>query len=779
MAMDKEKLLAYFQSHYLSRQEVLGRLPLNIPIDSFWQELLNRRKARSTLLPLYNTVGMPYWYVLTDRMVTASERLCEEALVQDADFDPYRAGMTSAMTEEMFFTSFVEGAQIPLQEAMDFLQRGTEPESIQEQMIWNNRRAWAELSATIYRPLDGEFVRTLAYMLTEEMDGCAEDYRQADLHPIAAMNNEAYDVPPAYILPDRMNEYYTFLQKPDIHPLIKAAVAQAYLLVTRPFPEGNERLSRMMSAAVLLRCGYDFFRDISISAVIAKESYQYYKCMREIIRNENGGDLTYFVQYYLELLVRALDARNERKRKREQEALEREQQTLEQERELARQPLKMTVVDATPSTKLPESTAPAVDDKPSDESAFEPDFPVPDNIEEYLAIVDKIQKSPRTKVPSALDRIRAMLHSGMEWFTVSQWANYHNIERKNADNECRQFYRKGLLIRSTNDDKVITYTFRIAHFDPEEKKQEPVEDDSIESPAEGTIGESPPENSMFFIRLRLFEIAGNDDHAKAGTIIREMVKKQELTFSCELLQDALDVTRKRVNELCASLIKTELIVEVSQHSRIPVYRLTVQNYPPLKAPGPEMISLLHELEDHHESTRDGRISTYLLSRISDNQLCFTTSEWMTDTGVSQTVAVADIRRALNKGLIRKYQLKSIGTYCLYVINNEPQTEISLDNMIPRNREYITRLFGEFGCELFSVEQCAELLGITPSSAYFNLSNFTECGVMDCRVNPGRASSYQFKITPTDHPECFGTTQTDEKPSRRNTAPSYPMVAASA
>ena len=113
--------------------------------------------------------------------------------------------------------------------------------------------------------------------------------------------------------------------------------------------------------------------------------------------------------------------------------------------------------------------------------------------------------------------------------------------------------------------------------------------------------------------------------------------------------------------------------------------------------------------------------------------------------LSQTVAVADIRRALNKGLIRKFQLKSIGTYCLYVINTEPQTEISLDNIIPRNREYITRLFGEFGCNLFSVEQCAELLGITPSSAYFNLSNFTECGVTVCHLNPGRASSYQFKI----------------------------------
>lgn len=776
MAIDKEKLLAYFQSHYLSRQEVLGRLPLNIPIDSFWQELLNRRKARATILPLYNAAGMPYWYVLTDRMVTASERLCEEALVQDADFDPYRAGMTSAMTEEMFFTSFVEGAQIPLQEAMDFLQRGTEPESIQEQMIWNNRRAWAELSATIYRPLDGDFVRALAFMLTEEMDDCAENYRQIDLHPIAAMNNEAYDVPPAYILHDRMDEYYAFLQKPDIHPLVKAAVAQAYLLVTRPFPEGNERLSRMMSAAVLLRCGYDFFRDISISAVIAKESYQYYKCMREIIRTENGGDLTYFVQYYLELLVRALDARNERRRKREQEALDREQQALAQERELARQPLSTEAEEEEATAQPPENDVPPVSEKPGDEQqTFEPDFPVPENVNEFLAIVDRMQSSPRIKVPTALNRVRNMLYSGMAQFTVAQWAEYHKIDRKNADYECRHFYRKGLLVRFVND-KVITYGFRIAHLDLDENSQEPAEDDSLEGPAADNIGESPPENSMFFIRLRLFEASGRDNYSHAGNVIREMAVKGQLMFSRELLQATLGISRKRANALCVALIKAELLVKAGQKGRTPVYSLTVRNYPSLETPGLEMMDRLHELETHSESVRDNRIGAYLLSRIAENRLWFTTSEWVRDTAISQTAAVSDIRRALNRGFIRKYQMKSSGNCCIYLINAKPQTEITLDNMIPRNREYISRLYGEFGSGLFSVEQCAELLGITPSSAYFNLNNFTECGIMDCHVRPGRASSYQFKVTPADHPDCFESTSPAAKPVRRNATPSYSLAA---
>ena len=135
-----------------------------------WPELLNRRKATAAVLPLYNAAGMPYWYVETQRMVHASERLCEAAMAQADGFDPYRAQMTSAMTEEMFFTSFVEGAQIPLQEAMDFLQRGTEPENIQEQMIWNNRCAWQAMISALYLPLDEPFVRALAWALTQEMD---------------------------------------------------------------------------------------------------------------------------------------------------------------------------------------------------------------------------------------------------------------------------------------------------------------------------------------------------------------------------------------------------------------------------------------------------------------------------------------------------------------------------------------------------------------------------------------------------------------------------------
>ena len=269
MAMDKEMLLQRLQSQYLTRQEVLYKLPLNISINSFWPELLERRKQRSVVLPLHGADGKPLWYVLTDKMIEASEKLCSAALERTDTIDPYKPTLTGAMTEELFFTSFVEGAQIDIKMAMEFLEHGGEPENVQEQLIHNNRTAWTALLHNLFYPLDNHFVGMLAYQLTEDMDGHATEYRQTDDHPIAVMRNEAFQVPSAASIPALMEEFYAFMANTEVHPLIKAAVGHAFLLIARPYPDGNERLARMVSYVILLRSGYDYFREISISSLKA------------------------------------------------------------------------------------------------------------------------------------------------------------------------------------------------------------------------------------------------------------------------------------------------------------------------------------------------------------------------------------------------------------------------------------------------------------------------------------------------------------------------------
>lgn len=343
--MDRERLFRHLEQRYTSKREMISRIPLGTQADAIWQELLSRRRAKSTVLPLYSCFGMPYWYVTTDRMVDASEKIVETLLDNETEFDPYTDAPPVATLEEVFFTSFVDGSRMTMQEAMSFLQSDSPPRDVEEQLIVNNRQAGGYATANLYRAVDEEYLGTLAAILTDGLEAGTGAYREEDWIMIPSMPNDQYTLPQARTIPDRVRELLGFLEDPRTHPLVKSAVAQAWMMVVRPFPEGNERLGRMLSMIILLRSGYSFFSEVSLSSLIARKSYGYYEAIGNILREENGGDLTYFLEYYLELLSRAVDERKLRiSQKQEQNRIV--------EAEMARKPL--TSPDTGPEQTPPE-----------------------------------------------------------------------------------------------------------------------------------------------------------------------------------------------------------------------------------------------------------------------------------------------------------------------------------------------------------------------------------------------------------------------------------------
>ena len=739
--MDREMLLEFFRSHYLSRQEVLFKLPLSVSIDTFWPELLSRRKASAILLPLLGPTGMPYWYVLTDKMVAASERLCAEAMAQGEEIDPYRMQMTSAMTEEMFFTSFVEGAQIPLREAMDFLQRGTEPESIQEQMIWNNRHAWAELAGKLYQPLDEGFVKTLAFMLTEEMDNCAEDYRQTDSHSIVAMNGEPYEVPRAACLPDRMMEFYSFLQNGGIHPLIKAAAGQAYLLVTRPFPEGNERLSRMISSAVLLRSGYDFFRDISISGVIARESYRYYKSMKEIIRTENGGDMTYFMEYYLELLVRALDSHKDREKRRAQDVLTRE-------REMAREPLQQSDMQNSPYMENAE------EHNLTGEIKEEPDrkaeaWPL-QSLESFLEQVDRLKYSPKQTHREYPVKIHRMINHGLIRFNVNQWSVIQGVERKRADYECRVLYQRGLTDRHP-ETSPLEYSFRISENTLGQGKRD--DKGEMKSRQDESDENVPLDPEEFESKLKKFEHSKSEMKQRTAEVVRSMISRGISSFARQEWQNYTGLKPEHAKDSCDAMVANGMIVNTSLHARPAVYQFNFRGNLSNGGSSQILMDRLRKMAGDERDPRDYRIGTFLLERIEKGVKLFTTTEWRKRFAVSKSMSGNDLRRAMNLGLVKK-QAKGTGIKHGYSICTNPEENVRNENLTDMQKEYLTMLYDSFREKEFSVEDCARLLGQSGSAVYFHLNNFMERGILAVNRTTGSASKYLFAVTSEDHPECF-------------------------
>ena len=319
--MDREFLFRHLEQHYISKREMISRIPLGMQVDAIWHELLERRRSRGTILSLSGGSGRPFWYVTTDRMVAASEKIIEALFENETEYDPYATPPPVSTLEEVFYTSFVEGSQLTMQDAMAFLQSGLPPRDIEEQLILNNRQAGSFASSNLYRQINEEFLKDLAFTLTDGMDTGGGEFRMEDTLEIPSISGESFLLPPADKITDKVRELTLFLSDPGVHPLIKAAASHAWAFCIRPFPDGNERLGRILSNIILLRSGYTFFSDISLSALIARKGYAYYGAMDELLREENKGDMTYFMEYFMELLSRAVDERRLRKLRSHEEEM--------------------------------------------------------------------------------------------------------------------------------------------------------------------------------------------------------------------------------------------------------------------------------------------------------------------------------------------------------------------------------------------------------------------------------------------------------------------------
>ena len=263
--MDRETLIQYFEQNYISKRSVLPWLPLGMNPDAVWEELQKRRKAKCTMLPIHGAGGEPCWYVTTESMIAASERVVEEFMA----YQPSMETPSLAPPEENYYTSLLEGLEVNTEDALQFLLSDSEPASPEEQILHNNRYAMAFAEMNLYHPLDSRFIRTLAEIVTTNMENGGGQLRQTDSIRVESMGDEPYTVLPARYVPDYMGEISAYLADPSVHPMIKAGIIQAWVLMVRPFTEGNERIARVLSLVVLHRAGYSFFSDVSFSSLIS------------------------------------------------------------------------------------------------------------------------------------------------------------------------------------------------------------------------------------------------------------------------------------------------------------------------------------------------------------------------------------------------------------------------------------------------------------------------------------------------------------------------------
>ncbi len=807
--MDKERLYRYLDQKYSSKSEIIPNIPLGEDADAIWADILQSRRERSIELPLTNLNGNPYWYILTSKMISASEVIVDELMEQENTAELHESSV--ATIEEIFYTGFMEGAQISVQDAMDFLQSGGEPESVEELILINSRQAAGFAAENMYHAIDSNYLHNLAYFLTEGLDNGSGDYRITDTVEIPSLQGEVVQLPPAAMIPEQTERFAEFLAGTTTHPLIKAAAAQAWVLAYRPFPEGNERLARLLSNVILIRAGYTFFGNISISSVLARTSYEYFRAIANILRTENGADLTYFLEYYLVALSAAV---NDMRARREQT----EQDVVEAEQKLAVVPLQAA------SKSEAETKAPKTVGNPANHTKH---------------------NENKAKVDAALDTLR---ERGYEQFTL------HDLEAITGIN--RKYISKLLLPYEASERIIAVRKSRVGNIYAF-KQSAPPEDDTLET----TEQDAPIDYSSGFREhlITALEERQKISTSSAGVVARELlyfIQIGKTRFTSYEIAESLCIPNISARNTLRYYVEHNMIRTVGnrQHSQLYEFCFDLDNGE--KAADIEsscmfddetqntvsMEYLIHKLREIADGNneRKSAVAQIFIRYLQEGKMTFKTEEISEETGYENEKVHKAIRIFREKGLIANTRTGADGKrgYHVYCFNVEPEpvmddlsysdevmdmismleqsensqkdrrigriirrclrkgivtrqdyelegepTKMKTDmrfaaqlglvtkvssyeykisqklgaafaNLGTAQKYTLSALYDLFGDSIFSAEMVVANLDYSSSHVSGILHQFTMLKLLDCTPNEDNTYSYQLNVNPADNPECF-------------------------
>ncbi len=305
--MDKQGLILHFIENYYPRQEIVYRLPVSLPISEFWPEELAYRHDHAINLPLRTSSGESFWYVPTKKLLASGDELAQVVRYEDTNRLPQYSHETGIM-DEAFYSSAIEGAFSTRAKAHELIQSGKAPETKDERMIINNYEALRFVLDHLDTPVNEAVTLEIARILTEGTleEGTKPGWRDGPVQVVSGRQEVIYIAPAADKIRPMLDDLFAFLALDDVHPIIKACAVHIYFVTIHPLFDGNGRTARALAYMILLQAGYDFFRQIPISGLLAQERSKYYKTIRASQNPENGNDFTYFMEYYADMLLRSI-----------------------------------------------------------------------------------------------------------------------------------------------------------------------------------------------------------------------------------------------------------------------------------------------------------------------------------------------------------------------------------------------------------------------------------------------------------------------------------------
>ena len=313
------------ENKYLHWSTLKHRTPPDgFTVEQWWLATKLARQSARYELPLQDIAGKPFAFTdsgylhsllhQVDRAVGGGVALREDvANRQSRDFY-----LKSSLYEEAITSSQLEGASTTRRVAKAMLRSGRPAQDRSERMILNNHHAmdFVREAAASKLSLDAllELHRIVATGTLDD-EASAGRLRQAD-ESVAVVDERDGTVihtpPEAAQLPERLARIVAFANAQEearfLHPVVKAVLLHFMIGYEHPFVDGNGRTARALFYWAMARAGYALAEFLSISTIIRKAPAQYVRAY--LLSEHDDNDTTYFLDYHLRVLRRAIDALN-------------------------------------------------------------------------------------------------------------------------------------------------------------------------------------------------------------------------------------------------------------------------------------------------------------------------------------------------------------------------------------------------------------------------------------------------------------------------------------
>jgi Fic family protein len=288
--------------------------------EEWWLAIKFARRAIYKALSFTDKYNKPMYLATPDivlqKLHTIDRKVGNPAPILNSDMrDSY---LIRSLMEEAMTSSQLEGASTTRKVAKEMLQTGRKPRDKSEQMIFNNYRAMQFVQDIKDEQLTVAMILELHRILTDKTlddPAAAGELRKPDddIHVWDNADGALLHTPPnASELGERLQKLCDFANAIEtseayfIHPVIRAILLHFVLAYDHPFVDGNGRTARALFYWLMAHQGYSLMSFISISTILKEHSSHYARAFLYTETDEN--DVTYFVLYQLDVILKAIDA---------------------------------------------------------------------------------------------------------------------------------------------------------------------------------------------------------------------------------------------------------------------------------------------------------------------------------------------------------------------------------------------------------------------------------------------------------------------------------------